>query len=72
MHDNNLPLILTWSGFPLLTDLLWTAPELLRNPQLTLKGTKKADVYSFAIIIHEIVARSPPFGYEMVDRSEGQ
>ncbi|KAM3869440.1 retinal guanylyl cyclase 2-like [Diretmus argenteus] len=41
-------------------DLLWTAPELLRNSNL-LKGTFPGDVYSFAIIMQEIISRCSPF-----------
>ncbi|XP_057366916.1 receptor-type guanylate cyclase Gyc76C-like isoform X2 [Daphnia carinata] len=40
-------------------DLLWTAPEILRNPSLT--GIPEGDVYSFAIILHEMVCRQGPF-----------
>lgn len=41
---------------------LWTGPELLRmeDPPPP-EGTQKADVYSFAIIAHEIVLRQGPF-----------
>ncbi|XP_078694731.1 retinal guanylyl cyclase 2-like [Branchiostoma floridae x Branchiostoma belcheri] len=42
-------------------DLLWTAPELLRDPVLRKAGTQKGDVYSFAIICQEIILRGPPF-----------
>ncbi|KAM6907135.1 retinal guanylyl cyclase 1 [Xenentodon cancila] len=42
-------------------DLLWTAPEILRNPDLRRKGTFFGDVYSFAIITQEIISRSAPF-----------
>uniref|UniRef100_A0A8C9L2W5 Guanylate cyclase n=1 Tax=Serinus canaria TaxID=9135 RepID=A0A8C9L2W5_SERCA len=41
--------------------LLWTAPELLRDPDMCRKGTIKGDIYSFAIILQEVVARGPPY-----------
>uniref|UniRef100_A0A8C8A7Q9 Guanylate cyclase n=1 Tax=Oryzias sinensis TaxID=183150 RepID=A0A8C8A7Q9_9TELE len=42
-------------------NLLWTAPELLRNLNLRRKGSFPGDVYSFAIIMQEVVSRSAPF-----------
>lgn len=42
-------------------DLLWTAPELLRNSSLRRKGTLTGDIYSFSIIAQEVVCRSAPF-----------
>nr|XP_046266013.1 retinal guanylyl cyclase 1 [Scatophagus argus]XP_046266014.1 retinal guanylyl cyclase 1 [Scatophagus argus]XP_046266015.1 retinal guanylyl cyclase 1 [Scatophagus argus]XP_046266017.1 retinal guanylyl cyclase 1 [Scatophagus argus] len=42
-------------------DLLWTAPELLRNTALRKKGTFLGDVYSFSIVAQEVISRSSPF-----------
>ncbi|BFZ18932.1 hypothetical protein BsWGS_21971 [Bradybaena similaris] len=59
--------------------LLWTAPEILRMLKRPHKGTQKGDVYSFAIILQEILLRSYPYFYNSIDpenivtlvRSEG-
>ncbi|XP_050711339.1 atrial natriuretic peptide receptor 1-like isoform X2 [Eriocheir sinensis] len=40
---------------------LWTAPEILRHPDPPAEGTQKADVYSFAVIVHEIIYRMGAF-----------
>ncbi|XP_055370084.1 retinal guanylyl cyclase 2 isoform X2 [Betta splendens] len=42
-------------------DLFWAAPEFLRDPTSTRKGTYKGDVYSFSIILQEVVVRGPPY-----------
>ncbi|XP_045481556.1 atrial natriuretic peptide receptor 1-like isoform X1 [Harmonia axyridis] len=42
--------------------LLWTAPELLRAPKE--RGTQQGDIYSFAIIMHEIVTGKETFYLE--------
>ncbi|XP_061574875.1 retinal guanylyl cyclase 2 [Cololabis saira] len=42
-------------------DLFWTAPEFLRDPAISRKGTCKGDVYSFSIILQEVVVRGPPY-----------
>ncbi|OQV15543.1 Atrial natriuretic peptide receptor 2 [Hypsibius exemplaris] len=42
--------------------LLWRAPELLRGSNSDLRGTLKGDVYSFAVIIQQIVLKTPPYG----------
>nr|XP_023842993.1 retinal guanylyl cyclase 2-like [Salvelinus alpinus] len=46
---------------PSAEELLWTAPEILRGPHPGLCGTQLGDVYSFAIIMQEVVLRRPPF-----------
>ncbi|RWS25010.1 atrial natriuretic peptide receptor 1-like isoform X3 [Leptotrombidium deliense] len=40
---------------------LWTAPELLRHPNPPVEGSQRGDVYSFALIVHEIVYRQGAF-----------
>ncbi|XP_069042837.1 retinal guanylyl cyclase 1 isoform X2 [Lepisosteus oculatus] len=42
-------------------DLFWTAPELLRDSSLERKGTFRGDVYSFSIIMQEVICRSTPY-----------
>uniref|UniRef100_A0A8B9JCQ6 Guanylate cyclase n=1 Tax=Astyanax mexicanus TaxID=7994 RepID=A0A8B9JCQ6_ASTMX len=42
-------------------DLLWTSPELLRSAKLMKTGTYPGDVYSFSIIMQEVISRSAPF-----------
>ncbi|XP_067106425.1 atrial natriuretic peptide receptor 1 [Osmerus mordax] len=42
------------------TSLLWRAPELLRDCMLP-AGTQRGDVYSFGIIVQEVVYRNGPF-----------
>ncbi|XP_047241461.1 retinal guanylyl cyclase 2 isoform X2 [Girardinichthys multiradiatus] len=57
--------VLESQRFPLVEarpeELLWTAPEILRTSQPVLHGTLPGDVYSFAIIMQEVVIRGPPF-----------
>ncbi|XP_015514449.1 receptor-type guanylate cyclase Gyc76C [Neodiprion pinetum] len=54
--------------------LFWKAPELLRNPNAPIRGTQEGDIYSFAIILFEIIGRKGPFGgvnlepKEIIDR----
>lgn len=48
-------------------ELLWTAPEILRGPTPGLTGSKQGDVYSFSIILQEVLMRGPPFC--MLDQS---
>nr|XP_043888321.1 retinal guanylyl cyclase 2 isoform X2 [Solea senegalensis] len=42
-------------------DQFWTPPELLRDVANSRKGTYKGDVYSFSIILQEVVVRGPPY-----------
>ncbi|KAG8041150.1 hypothetical protein G9C98_002138 [Cotesia typhae] len=55
-------------------NLFWKAPELLRDPNAPIRGTQEGDIYSFAIILFEIVGRKGPFGgvslepKEIIDR----
>ncbi|KAM9320431.1 retinal guanylyl cyclase 2-like [Gastrophryne carolinensis] len=42
-------------------ELFWTAPELLRDQNLAKRGTFKGDIFSFAIILQEVVVRGPPY-----------
>ncbi|OWA53393.1 Atrial natriuretic peptide receptor 1 [Hypsibius exemplaris] len=51
--------------------LLWRSPELLRRT-MPPEGTQKGDVYSFAILLQQIILRSPPFRSNFVDhRADG-
>lgn len=42
--------------------MLWRAPELLRDPNALSRGSQKGDVYSFGIILYEILGRNGPWG----------
>lgn len=48
-----------------LPDMLWMAPEILveknKDEGAFVPGTQKGDVYSFAIIVQEILYRNGPF-----------
>lgn len=52
---------MAWPG-PVVADLLWTAPELLRGPREPGPGTLKGDVFGLGIILHEVLTRGPPYG----------
>ncbi|XP_046802914.1 guanylate cyclase 32E [Lucilia cuprina] len=41
---------------------LWKAPEILRDPSPPLRGSQKGDVYSFGIVLYEIIGRKGPWG----------
>ncbi|XP_055342426.1 atrial natriuretic peptide receptor 1-like [Paramacrobiotus metropolitanus] len=44
-----------------LTVYLWRAPEFLRRP-MPPKGSVKGDIYSMAVLFHQIVVQKGPFG----------
>lgn len=46
---------------PTARDLLWTAPELLRDTAACARGSQPGDVYSFAIIMQEVIVRGEPY-----------
>ncbi|XP_066106127.1 retinal guanylyl cyclase 2 isoform X4 [Saccopteryx bilineata] len=46
---------------PSAEELLWMAPELLRTPKGSRLGSLAGDVYSFAIIMQEVMVRGTPF-----------
>lgn len=47
-----------------LEELLWVAPELLAEHITNLiPATQKGDVYSFAIVLEEIVVRGGPYEF---------
>ncbi|GMR46017.1 hypothetical protein PMAYCL1PPCAC_16212, partial [Pristionchus mayeri] len=43
-------------------DLLWTAPEHLRNEDIF--GSKEGDIYSFAIVASEVIGKTSPWDLE--------
>ena len=52
---------------------LWTAPELLRMPEHLRPdcGTKEGDVFSFAIVLQEILYRAMPYFIETLTPKGG-
>ncbi|XP_022836265.1 uncharacterized protein LOC111363651, partial [Spodoptera litura] len=42
-------------------DLLWTAPELLRESNGAGRGSQPGDVFAFAIIMQEVIVRGEPY-----------
>jgi len=48
-------------------EMYWTAPELLRQVGLHVCGTPKADVYSFAIIMWELMYNAKPGPYHEIN-----
>lgn len=56
----------------LLESLLWTAPEHLRQRKPEMHGSQKGDVYSFSIVLQEIITRSGPFETVKVVGGDGK
>ncbi|KAH3894135.1 atrial natriuretic peptide receptor 2-like isoform X2 [Dreissena polymorpha] len=50
--------------------LLWTAPELLRLSRRPPKGTQKGDVFSFAVVMQEILLRCPPYYFNGISSNK--
>ncbi|XP_059177836.1 speract receptor-like [Physella acuta] len=48
--------------YALYRNMLWKAPELIRNKHAPARGTPEGDVYSFGIILFEIHSRNGPYG----------
>lgn len=48
--------------YTIIIELLWIAPEHLRDPFPGTKGSEKGDIYSLAIIMQEVILRVPPYG----------
>ena len=44
-----------------ISELLWTAPEFLRMDNPPLEGSQSGDIYSFSIIVSEILSRDLAF-----------
>lgn len=42
--------------------MFWKAPEFLRNTNVPTRGTQEGDIYSFAIILYEMIGRKGPYG----------
>jgi hypothetical protein len=40
------------------SEQFWTAPELLKEEEIR---TREADVYGFAVILHEVITREEPY-----------
>nr|XP_015093829.1 olfactory guanylyl cyclase GC-D-like [Vicugna pacos] len=48
--------------WPVIAELLWMAPELLRGAGAPGRGTLKGDIFSIGVILQEVLTRGPPYG----------
>ncbi|XP_070572062.1 atrial natriuretic peptide receptor 1-like [Ptychodera flava] len=48
------------------TRLLWTSPEILRMNFPPPYGTQKGDIYSFGIIVYEVINRTLPYSFDNI------
>ncbi|KAE9421556.1 hypothetical protein Angca_004723, partial [Angiostrongylus cantonensis] len=53
-----------------LSDLLWTAPEILRDPTST--GSQEGDIYSFGIVCAQIITQSSAWNLESRKEDEDE
>uniref|UniRef100_A0ABM0MJJ6 guanylate cyclase n=1 Tax=Saccoglossus kowalevskii TaxID=10224 RepID=A0ABM0MJJ6_SACKO len=61
LRTNNMLTVDIADSYADYAKLLYRAPELLRTKTPT-RGSQKGDVYSFAIVLQEIVTRCGPYG----------
>ncbi|CAG4976722.1 unnamed protein product [Parnassius apollo] len=65
VSDYGLPAFASAQGLPLphrsSRELLWTAPELLRQSRGAGRGSPAGDVFSFGIIMQEVIVRGEPY-----------
>ncbi|XP_022258419.1 retinal guanylyl cyclase 2-like [Limulus polyphemus] len=63
--DYGLPLFFEAQNLPpapvTAKDKLWAAPELLRDETLLRKGSQVGDIYSFSIVMQEVIVRGEPY-----------
>uniref|UniRef100_A0A6I8P2R0 Guanylate cyclase n=1 Tax=Ornithorhynchus anatinus TaxID=9258 RepID=A0A6I8P2R0_ORNAN len=50
------------------SELYWTAPELLRLEEYPLHGTQKGDVYSFAVVMRELIYSNEEGPFEELNK----
>uniref|UniRef100_A0A8C2YKI2 Guanylate cyclase n=1 Tax=Chinchilla lanigera TaxID=34839 RepID=A0A8C2YKI2_CHILA len=51
------------------TELYWTAPELLRLPEAPWQGTQKGDVYSFGVLLRDLIHHQHRGPFEDLDEA---